>query len=114
MAKFNYTIVFVGDMGKAVAFYRDTLGLPLKFESPDWSEFATETTTLALHKAGRTPAGSCNPGFLVDDLHEFHKQMQARGVKCLQPPKVEEFGGVLAVYADPDGLPISVWSMAKK
>lgn len=27
--------------------------------------------------------------------------MIAKSVMCIQPPKVEEFGGKLAVYADP-------------
>lgn len=45
----NYAIVFVSDMKKGVAFYRDVLGLPLKLETPHWTEFATEGATLALH-----------------------------------------------------------------
>jgi catechol 2,3-dioxygenase-like lactoylglutathione lyase family enzyme len=36
-------------MKQAVAFYRDVMGLPLKFETPGWTEFATEGATLALH-----------------------------------------------------------------
>ena len=47
----QYAIVFVNDMPKATAFYRDVLGLPLKLESPAWIEFATEGSTLALHLA---------------------------------------------------------------
>ena len=113
MNKVDYTIVFVSDMKKAVQFYRDALGLPLKFESPGWSEFDTQGTTLALHPAGHTPAGTCQPGFMVADITEFHKQMQTRGVRCIQPPKKQDFGGVLAVYADPDGLPFSVTEMPK-
>ena len=31
----TYTIKFVADMDQAVHFYRDTLGLPLKFQSPE-------------------------------------------------------------------------------
>jgi catechol 2,3-dioxygenase-like lactoylglutathione lyase family enzyme len=42
---------FVSEMGTAVNFYRDVLGLQLKFESPGWSEFVTGETTLALHPA---------------------------------------------------------------
>jgi catechol 2,3-dioxygenase-like lactoylglutathione lyase family enzyme len=120
MHKLNYTIVFVADMKQSIGFYRDVLGLPLRFESPDWTEFATEGTTLALHTAvnakpqeGNKPAGTCHPGFQVGDLDEFHRTMQARGVRCLQAPKSEEFGR-LAVYADPDGLPISVAEMGKR
>ena len=37
----SYAIKYVADMGKAIAFHRDVLGLELKFESPFWSEFAT-------------------------------------------------------------------------
>ena len=55
--KLTYVIEFVGDMNRAVAFYRDIVGLPLKFESPDWSELSTGETTLALHPASaRNPA----------------------------------------------------------
>jgi len=37
--KLAYVIKFVADMNRAVKFFRDVLGLPLKFESPGWSEF---------------------------------------------------------------------------
>ena len=45
--KLTHVIEFVADMTRAVAFYRDVLGLQLKFESPGWSEFSTGETTLA-------------------------------------------------------------------
>ena len=57
--KLGYAIHFVADMDRAVSFYRDTLGLTLKFASPGWSEFATGDTSLALHPASdQNPAGS--------------------------------------------------------
>ena len=34
-AKLSYVIEFVGDMDRAVKFYRDVVGLPLKFRSRD-------------------------------------------------------------------------------
>jgi catechol 2,3-dioxygenase-like lactoylglutathione lyase family enzyme len=46
-----YVITFVADMDAAVAFYRDTLGFKLRFQSPGWSEFDTGSTTLALQRA---------------------------------------------------------------
>src|SRR5262245_38785724 len=49
--RINYAIIFVSDMKRSVAFYRDVLGIPLRFESPHWSEFANEGETLALHAA---------------------------------------------------------------
>ena len=54
----SYAIVFVSDMKRSVAFYRDVMGLPLKFDSPEWSEFATDGATFALHRS-ETSAGAC-------------------------------------------------------
>ena len=47
--RLNYAIKFVSDMDAGVRFYRDTLGLTLRWASPFWSEFETGETTLALH-----------------------------------------------------------------
>ena len=102
----SYAIVFVSDMTRAVAFYRDVVGLPLKFESAAWTEFATEGATLALH-TGDDAAGRCRPGLNVPNLDEFHRNMMANGVTCVQPPK-ETFGARIAQYLDPDGLEFSV------
>ena len=117
MKKLDYAIVFVSDMKRSTALYRDVLGIPVKYESAHWTEFATDGCVLALHPGdainplpaseGTAPAGSCHPGFVVEDLDAFHKHMQAHKVTCLHPPKKEEFGR-LALYADPDGLPFSV------
>lgn len=113
----NYVIVFVRDMTRSTEFYRDTLGLPLRFESPEWTEFDTEGATLALHPSdavgspgeGRSdlPPGRCRPGLSVPDLEAFHQRMLDRGVPCLQEPQVL-FGARVAQYADPDGLALSV------
>ncbi|PYR88044.1 MAG: hypothetical protein DMF84_29720 [Acidobacteria bacterium] len=101
----SYAIVFVRDMKRAVAFYRDVIGLPLKFESPGWTEFATEGATLALHAGD--DAGRCRPGLNVPNLDDFHRKMIENHVTCVQPPK-ETFGARIAQYVDPDGLEFSV------
>lgn len=113
----NYVIVFVSDMKRSVAYYRDVLGMPLKFESSEWTEFATEGATLALHKsdgpnpdgddAELEPAGRSRPGFQVPNLDDFHQKMVEQDVPCLQEPE-ELFGARIAQYVDPDGLAISV------
>ena len=69
---------------RAVKFYRDVIGLPLKFASPGWSEFATGRTTLALHPASeKNPACSVELGFTVADLHQFHQEMSAKACSSL-------------------------------
>jgi predicted enzyme related to lactoylglutathione lyase len=107
--KLNYAIKFVGDMDRAVKFYRDVLGLPLKFESPGWSEFATGETTLGLHPASeKNPAGTVELGFSVPDLPKFHEEMLARGVHFSMPPAKQDFGGSLAQFVDSEGGHCSV------
>jgi lactoylglutathione lyase len=116
--RISYAIVFVSDMVRSVAFYRDVVGLPLRFESSHWTEFATDGATLALHLSeaaaaaapddpDHLPPGRCRPGLGVPDLDAFHRRMTERGVPCLQEPK-DVFGSRIALYVDPDGLAISV------
>lgn len=111
----NYAIVFVSDMKRAVSFYRDVLRLPLKFETPGWTEFATDGATLALHGPERRDSakddseqvGRCRPGLSVPNIDEFHKRMVEMNVPCTQEPKAI-FGVRIAQYVDPDGLAFSV------
>ena len=115
--KVTYAIVFVSNMKRSVSFYRDVIGLPLKFESTHWTEFATDGATLALHVSDvpgsdaadseDLPAGRCRPGISVPNLDEFHQKMADHNVPCIQEPK-EIFGAKLAQYLDPDGLSFSV------
>src|SRR6202030_713876 len=66
--KLNYVIEFVADMDRAVNFYRDVLGLSLKFQSPGWSEFSTGETSLGLHPTSeKNPAGRIKLGFNVSN-----------------------------------------------
>ena len=115
----DYTMVVVSDMKRSVDFYRDKLGISLKFESPEWTEFQTGATTLALHGGGvaRTgppvgdpskQAGSCSIGFNVDDVDKTYQELQAKGIRFVMPPTQREGEGIrLAVAIDPDGLPVS-------
>src|SRR6516225_8171669 len=95
-SKVDYIKVNVSDMSRSVAFYRDILGLSLKFESPGWSEFQTGATTLALHLKrarvggeGQAPpeplAGTCSIGFSVEDLAATHRELEAGGTLFARP-----------------------------
>jgi lactoylglutathione lyase len=118
--KISYAMAFVSDMSISTAFYKDTLGLTLRFTSPHWTEFDCGGARFALHSADHDSlgeewmnrAGQCRPGFTNEDLGQFHERMLAANVTCLQPPK-DTFGVLVAQYLDPDGLVISV-SQAKE
>jgi len=116
----DYTMVVVSDMQRSVEFYRDKLGIPLKFQSPDWTEFQTGTTTLALHGGGVVPAerpawdptkqaGSCSIGFNVPDVDKTFEELKAKGIRFVMAPTQREGDGIkLSVCLDPDGLPIAI------
>ena len=85
------------------------MGLPLKFQSVGWSEFSTGDTTLGLHPASeKNTAGKVEIGFNVPDLHKFYDEMRAKGVKFSMPPKMQDFGGMLAQFEDSEGAYVSV------
>jgi lactoylglutathione lyase len=89
--QFKYAIKIVANMGKAVKFYRDVLGLQLKFESPGWSEFVTGETTLAIHPASdKNPAGKVELGFTVADVEAFYRDMSAKGVLFSMPRRPQQ------------------------
>ena len=109
--RFKYAIKFVSDMGKAVKFHRDVLGLALRFESPGWSEFVTGETTLALHPASeKNPAGKIELGFTVQDVEVFYREMSGKGLVFTMPPAKQDFGGLLARFVDSEGELCSVGS----
>ena len=106
--KLGYAIHFVEDMDRAVSFYRDTLGLTLKFASPGWTEFATGETTLALHPASlQNPAGSTYLGFTSTGVEGLHRELVAKGVTFTRPP-TPEHGVTLAEFVDSEGARCSL------
>lgn len=106
--KLGYAIHFVADMERAVAFYRDTLGLELKFSSPGWSEFATGATTLALHPASKEhPPGTTKIGLHADDIGDLHRRLVAAGVHFTRAP-TPEHGVTLAEFVDSEGARVSL------
>ena len=114
--RIDYVMVRVSDMARSVQFYRDKLGIPLRFESPDWTEFETGSTTLALHGgdvssargSGEPIAGTSSIGFNVENLERTYEELRAKGIRFVMPPTDRPEERIkLAVCLDPDGLSIS-------
>jgi lactoylglutathione lyase len=117
--KLGVVMITVSDMDRSVRFYRDVLGLPLRFQSPDWSEFETEAVTLALHGGGvpcaEAPhhgppvAGTVSTGWQVEDLDAVYAALKAKGVPFVMEPTTREEEGIrLALFRDPDGCVLSL------
>lgn len=108
-------LIYVTDMERSTAFYRDTLGLPLKFTSPGWTEFNNGGTTLALHKhmggeirEARPAAGQATLVFVVDDIQGIYETLKAEGVHFSMEPQKQPTGRTLALLHDPDGFGITL------
>ena len=109
------TMVMVSDMDRSVRFYRETVGLKLRFQSPDWTEFDINSSTLALHGGGvpsppdkERYAGRASIGFNVENVDKVFEELKSKGVRVVMPPTQRPGEGIrLAVMLDPDGLPVS-------
>lgn len=108
MTRLTYAIKYVADMDAAVAFHRDQLGLRLKFASPEWTEFLTGETTLALHIASAdNPAGRVELGFAVDGLDAFYAAKNGNGLTFVEEPRAMH-GMKIASVLDSEGQKTSV------
>lgn len=110
----------VENMEHSVEFYKETLGLPLKFQSDNWTEFNTRGTILSLHGGGKkvepivsnnephsSIAGMGSISFNVNDIQSIYDYLKSKGVQFSLPPTKrsgEEI--ILAVCHDPDGFEI--------
>ena len=107
-AKFVYAIRFVTDMDAALAYFRDTLGLSVRFATPFWSEFDTGGVTLALHPASDTnPAGQVRLGFSTEDLAGVYAARAATGVDFAEAPRPQH-GSLISMIRDLEGVEISL------
>ena len=98
-------VVYVSDMERATAFYRDTLGLEPDFESEHWTTFRTGACTLALHAGSEAP----DPTFQVADAAAERERLIAAGVEVTE---IREPVAGLRVFdaRDPDGNRFSIES----
>jgi predicted enzyme related to lactoylglutathione lyase len=108
----TYFMVHVVDMDRAAAFYREGVGLDVRFVSPDWSELAWRDATVALHGgATSTEQRVTGLGFEVDDLDAACKQVAAAGGTIVTAPRDRPGEPIrLADVADTEG---NVFSLAE-
>ena len=97
---------WVRDLDRAMAFYRDVLGLEAgRASAGQWAEFHAGATTFALHAAA--PGQPVQPGgatavFRVDDLDAAKGALLARGVEFGFEGDVAGYAR-FATFRDPDG-----------
>ncbi len=109
----GYVILYVSDLTVSIAFYRDVVGVPFKFEDAGYAEFATGETRLALYEARRaawlsgravTPGPAAEIVFMVSDVDAQVRRVADMGVQILSAPADRPWGHRTAHFGDPDGF----------
>jgi len=112
-------LVYVEDLERSVAFYRDKLGFkPLREAAGTNFEFATSGAPLVLHRDGRAasqPRGRVGfvPSFEVaSGIHQLIETYRQRGVPIIDEV-LEVPHGWIAFISDPEGNVLQIYQAKK-
>lgn len=114
--------IVVSDPRKAIAWYRDVLGLDVAYigpgepnadsnaqGSPDnpghWIELGPGRPRTRVHLChiGTTESGPTGITFITDDMKADYERLRAKGVRFLMTPQKMDWGEWLCQFVDPDG-----------
>lgn len=116
-AKVAQFLIPVEDFERGVAFYRDTLGIPLLFSAPPQMAFFNCGGVRLL--VGVMPAGQAAQRgsaiyFQVSDIHGVFSGLKEKGVRFSNEPHVVNRTAKselwLAEFTDPDGNQLALMS----
>jgi len=119
MDQLGYVILFVGDLERSVAFYRDVIGLPFKLQGDGYVEFATQGARFGLYDrnrlgelTGQRTDPPDHPGgevvFLVEDVDAEAERLREAGVTILRGPLDRAWGHRTLHLEDPDGFVVEL------
>jgi catechol 2,3-dioxygenase-like lactoylglutathione lyase family enzyme len=108
--RIDTVLIFVTDMDRSLAWYRDVLELPVQSRHGDFAVLGTGGVPLALHGGAEPCQVGTNHGALVSfqvaDYAAAKATLEARG--CHFIFENEAGGTVFGTFLDPDGTPIQI------
>jgi lactoylglutathione lyase len=125
--KFGYTILYVKDVPRSVAFYEDAFGLGRRFvhEAGMYAEMDSGATTLAFaanglaksnlpcgfeeNRPSQPPAGF-EIAFITDDVAAAYERALAAGATAVTAPTAKPWGQIVAFVRDKDGIVVELCS----
>lgn len=113
---FIWAGIYVQDLEKSIAFYRDVLGLPWLDQGEDWAHFDTGAgTLLELFTGGSSSTGPKTPeqqsivlGLRVENLESAISELTQRGVRFIPGGRGEYAGTRWAHFYDVEGNRLEV------
>lgn len=97
-------MLMVADMDRALAFYRDVMGLTPSVASPHWSELRRGDAIVALHGGGSGERTRTGLSFQVADLEAACVEILAGGGRVVSAPSARPGEPIkLAECADAEG-----------
>ena len=109
------TFYFTNDMDASVGFYRDTLGLALRYQAgKDWAEFDVGGVTVALHGTGpevQPHSDGATVMFECDDLDGTTADLAAKGATFVGDVFTAPHGR-FATLRDPSGNIVQIYEPA--
>jgi lactoylglutathione lyase len=108
--KVNAVILLVSDIERSKRFYRDVLGLKIKYETPEWVEFFKEGAVLALNKnrSGiKVSKEKAMLNFITSDINYVKNTLREKGVNIYKDIQ-EDSRGKYMVIEDPDSYKIII------
>ena len=124
---YAYTILYVRDVARAMAFYQEVFALQEKFCTPekDYGELATGNVTLAFAQLelaasnlsrGFTAVDPAAPplgieiGFVSENIDATVQQAIAAGGTLYEPAQLKPWGQTVAYVRDRDGFLVEIGS----
>jgi predicted enzyme related to lactoylglutathione lyase len=100
----------VDDMDKAVAFYRDSLGLEVVEHDGDWSEVTAGDQRIGLN-SNESPSGDGGAviAFGVDDLDSTVEKLKGDGVEFADQVSEHPWGKIVP-FKDPAGNDLQLYA----
>ena len=100
----TYFMLMAADVPRASGFYRKAFALTPRYESPEWTELASDGATIALHKGGANAERDTGLGFDVDDIQVACASVADAGGRVVSPPEERPGEGItLATVVDTEG-----------
>lgn len=97
-------LLMVQEMERAIAFYRDALGLAVRSESPRWTELAFGDAVVALHGGGTGARSRTGLSVQVSDLAAACHAVAAAGGEVVREPEARPGEPIrLAAVVDTEG-----------